>query len=217
MPATVYCDTAHLLAGGPIWHVMANYLHIGAGRPLLRAEDQELLAEATNATFPLARREDATRTFGAALGIDVEILVESRAFGYMTSGEISEIYRRGVVDVQLHTHSHSLHDMSSASVQREIDMNAVALSTILGAEATSFRHFCYPSGRTSRESEIALETLGILGSTTTRPGLAFPGSNLQALPRFLDGDNVHTIEFEAELSGFMYLLRNAVGWLAKGR
>jgi hypothetical protein len=49
--------------------------------------------------------------------------------------------------------------------------------------------------------------LNIESSTTTRPGLAWPGANRYLLPRILDGGHLDDIEFEAELSGFGEFLR----------
>ncbi len=120
------------------------------------------------------------------------------------------MFDRGIVDVQLHTHNHSLDDMSLVSVRREVVANAAALAGMLGVPASRFRHFCYPSGVTSPSAEAALEKLGIQSSTTTSPGLAFQGCGMQAIPRFLDGENVFEVELEAELSGFMHLLRSGI-------
>jgi peptidoglycan/xylan/chitin deacetylase (PgdA/CDA1 family) len=211
MPATVYCDTANLLAGTPIWHVMAAYLPLIAGNASLEVEAQERLRHATNLTTSVVIRERATRELGDLLGVDVQALVENRAFSYMTSDELKHMYEGGVVDVQLHTHSHSLHDLSRDAVDRELEQNVRVLGEVLGISDSHFRHFCYPSGVSSVQAERALAAREVLGSTTTSPGLASIRGNMQAIPRFLDGDNVSPIEFEAELSGFMPLVRRFFG------
>jgi len=55
--------------------------------------------------------------------------------------------------------------------------------------------------------------LEIDSATTCIPGLieSTQGNRKYYLPRFLDGENVHMLEFEAEMSGFSYVLRRAVG------
>lgn len=209
LPATLYCDTAQLLAQQPIWHVMARYLHYGAGQPPLTVHQQALLDKATNLRETVRHREQAMRDFGASLEIDVDALLRTRAFSYMTPDEMRHMHADGHVDVQLHTHAHTLHDMSHAAVEGEIVRNTEVLSEILGVAASHFRQFCYPSGVTSDQAAATLESLGIAGSVTCDPGIALPEGSPQLLPRFLDGDNVYDVELEAELSGFMHLLRRA--------
>ena len=218
VPATLYCNTAQLLAGQPIWHVMAKYLHATVGRPPLDPDQQALFARSTDLRGEPAQREEATRAFGRTLGLDVDSLVQSRAFGYMTPRELRQMADRGVVDVQLHTHTHSLHDMSRDAVGQELAMNTESLTAVLGGSPKRFRHFCYPSGVTSDSAAAALDALGIAGATTCDPGLSYPGDDLQRMGRFLDGDNVHAVELEAELSGFMHLVRTrGSGWRARRR
>ncbi len=210
MPATLYCDTAQLAAGQPIHHVMARYIHLAAGEPELDPIARRHFEAATDIKSTVEARAAATRDFAAAIGVDLEPLIASRAFGYMTPEELAAMHARGIVDVQLHTHNHTLHDMSRSAVRAEVEANAAALSEMLGRPPSAFRHFCYPSGVTSPSAEAALGEIGIISSTTTSPGLAFPGVGLQAIPRFLDGENVYPVELEAELSGFMHLLREGI-------
>ena len=57
-----------------------------------------------------------------------------------------------------------------------------------------------------RIARAAVE-LGIRSATTCNPGLNPKGSDPYLLRRFLDGECVHDIEFEAEMSGFVDLAR----------
>lgn len=213
MPATLYCDTAQLTGGHPIYHVMARYIHLAAGWPELDPETRRQLDAAADPTAPIESRKLACERFAAAIGVDIEALVEARAFSYMTPSELAAMYGEGYVDVQLHTHNHTMHDLGHAAIAREVETNAEVLAGILGTPASRFRHFCYPSGVTSPAAEIALERLGIASSTTTSSGLAYPGTRMQAVPRFLDGENVFQVEFEAEMSGFMDLVRSGLARL----
>ncbi len=209
MPATLYCDTAHLEDGYPVSHVMARYFVKLSRVKTLSAEEENLRRIAMDRTRPRQESLQAAYDFGTQLGIDVEPYKANRAFSYMTPEELREASRRGI-DVQLHTHRHTMHDLSSGAIRSEIERNKEVLARVLERSPDSFQHFCYPSGLCSRGSAAVLEDFGILSSTTTSPGLTNTSSSLQLLPRFLDGENVNAIEFEAELSGFMSLVREAV-------
>lgn len=206
MPATLYCDTAHLQSGQPIAHVMATYLRIVAKPP---ADDPAIEADhavANDRTRPLEERLPAVRAMAQRLDIDFDSYLENRVFHYMTPEELSQAAQAGL-DVQLHTHNHTMHDLSAGQLRREIEDNRSALAAILGGSPERFRHFCYPSGVADSVVAEELERLLIASSTTTVQGLAWPGTRRQLLPRLLDGENLTEIEFEAELCGFGEILR----------
>lgn len=220
MPATLYCDTAQLMGRQPIAHVMARYLEIvaahradhnatavdNAGVDAARIE--AALGRARDLTAPMEARIAGCRDLAAALGIDPTPYHDARAFDYMSPDNLAAAHHEGL-DVQLHTHRHTLGDMSPAFVAREIADNRRALSDILGRAPETFRHFCYPSGVASPAAANVLGGLALASSTTTRQGLAWPGMPMHLLPRLLDGENMSEIEFEAELSGFGDWLRGA--------
>lgn len=206
MPATIYCDTANLQRGLPIPHVMASYLlRLTPGvRKTERLES--IFAAATNLRSPAAERLSATKLLAQELNIDISRYLEKRVFDYMTPGELREAARAGV-DIQLHTHNHTLGDHFPGTVRDEIETNRRALVQLLGGEENRFCHFAYPSGEHRRQSADTLEQLGIASSTTLEFGLASPHTSRQMLPRFTDGEQVSELEFEAFLSGFMEIVR----------
>ena len=206
MPATLYCDTAHLLGGLPIAHVMARYCRMLAGRAELAPEIEALYKSATDVSSPMPDRLAATRDFCRSIGVDADAYVAHRVFGYMTAEELRETSRSGV-EIELHTHNHTLGDMTQPRVTSEIDANRIELAKLLDREPASFSHFCYPSGVTSGSAAAALGAIGIESSTTTENRIAFASDTVQLLPRFLDGEQVSAIEFEAEISGFSHMLR----------
>lgn len=208
MPATLYCDTAQLQQGLPIAHVMARYCRKLVDSERIGQAEETLFQQATDYLLPMPQRLAAASAFCRAIGVDPERYIAARVFDYMTPRELKEAKLSGL-DIQLHTHSHSLGDMSDQRVQCEIDDNQQCLAKLLAANPTSFQHFCYPSGVTSKEAASTLARLGMASSTTTTAGIAFPGAMMQLLPRFLDGENVTPIEFEAEISGFMHFMRMA--------
>jgi peptidoglycan/xylan/chitin deacetylase (PgdA/CDA1 family) len=157
----------------------------------------------------MTERLQATHALAAAIDIDLKPYLQSRAFDYMTPNELAVAAHEGL-DVQLHTHRHTLGDMSAPVIAAEIADNRRALSDILNRSAAAFTEFCYPSGVATPAAAETLAELGLGSSTTTRQGLAWPGMQMHLLPRLLDGENLSEIEFEAELAGF-------ADWLRAGR
>jgi len=70
-------------------------------------------------------------------------------------------------------------------------------------------HYCYPSGDFTPDADIVLKGLEFISAATCTPGWVRPGdrANLFYLPRFLDGEKIHDLQFEAEICGFMDIMR----------
>lgn len=205
MPATLYCDTAHLLSDEPVAHLMAQYFLVLAqagGTKVLQSD----LDIAIDRKRSMVDRLAATRAIADALGIDIEPYLDAKVFHYMSAQQLAGVAATGL-DVQLHTHNHTLHDLSPTKIRREIEYNRAALSAILARPPEAFNHFCYPSGVASAEAAVALGDMELHSSTTTEQGIAWSESSLHLLPRILDGENVSMIEFESELSGFAEVMR----------
>ncbi len=212
IPVTLYCDTGHLLSATSVPQVKACYAYQIAGAPKLDAVAQGHYDRATDPGLPIDERKRGLAAFATAVGIDLAPLTEGRIFDYMTAPEIKELFETGLVDVQLHTHNHTLHDMSPAAVEKEIALNRQELSRLLDVPESHFKHFCYPSGATSASVVATVERLGIASSTTVADGLAFPHTHRQLLPRIIDGDHLYPIEFEAEMAGFLHYARKLIGF-----
>ncbi|MBY0611931.1 MAG: polysaccharide deacetylase family protein [Beijerinckiaceae bacterium] len=205
MPATLYCDTKHVLVGCPIAHVMASYCRKLTPMERIGESEEALYRDATDVSRPIRDRLESAKAFCRAVGIDPEDYIQRRAFDYMSASELRDAQRYGV-SIELHTHNHNLGDLSAGVVTEEIALNRQHLAALLNADPASFNHFCYPSGVSSADVAEVLDAIGIGSSTTTMTGLAFKGVDLQMLPRFLDGDHVTMIEFEAQMSGFSELV-----------
>lgn len=148
-------------------------------------------------------RVQLSRRIAERLDLSYDRIVEKRLFSLMTLEEIRQIAAQGV-NIQLHTHRHRL-PQHPAEVKREIDDNRAVLEPLIGR---SLHHLCYPSGIWDRSCWPWLEELDIRSATTCDNGLNTPASYPLALSRFLDGENVTQIEFEAEISGFAELMRS---------
>ncbi|WP_448565135.1 hypothetical protein [Thalassotalea ganghwensis] len=60
-------------------------------------------------------------------------------------------------------------------------------------------HFCYPSGEYYSTQLPWLRNTNISTATTVFPGMLTKETDLLQIPRFLDGEDVSQIEFEAAL------------------
>lgn len=213
MPATLYCDTAHLLSRQPVPHVMARYFRMMVEDGFTGQTHQLSLNTNIHYTMALKKefetgiRLDEVTKFANDIAIDYDYYIRNKVFNYMLPEHLVEAYKGGL-DVQLHTHNHTMHDLNNDALKREIDENRQQLSRILNVEPDNFSHFCYPSGVCSHDSGEVLDEMSILSSTTTSQSIAYLEKNhRQFLPRILDGEQLTTIEFEAELCGVMDLLR----------
>lgn len=210
MPATLYCDTANLLSGQPIPHVMAANFKMQAESSAtahgttLDSSQMALYGAAIHADGSMADRLEAVRAFAVSVSIDFDSYVTKKAFDYMSPEQLAAAYKSGL-DVQLHTHNHTLRDSSRDAVVEEIGLNRRNLSLITGAAEDTFCHFCYPSGVHGANSAV-YDELGILSSTTIKRGISYPGCNPHFLPRILDAENLSDLEFEADLCGVTTLL-----------
>ena len=87
---------------------------------------------------------------------------------------------------------------------KEISDNRDALEPITKSKRV---HFCYPSGFWNPEQFRYLKQMGVKSATTCDSGFNYPETNPLALKRFLDGQCISQIEFEAEMSGFLEIFR----------
>lgn len=147
-------------------------------------------------------RDRIARRLGGRLRVDFGAIEKSRFLSLMTAPEIETLARDGT-DVQLHTHRHRW-PLDREEALREIADNRSYLEPLTGRPP---EHFCYPSGEWTAGQFPFLEEAGMVSATTCDAGLNNPGENRYALKRFLDSESVSPIEFEAELSGFLELLR----------
>lgn len=142
------------------------------------------------------------RLLGDCLGVDYLKIEKSRKLSLLTASEVSELSADGV-DFQLHTHCHSWPAESTAAM-RELNENQ---SFIESATGKLSQHFCYPSGIWTVEQIGYLESAKIKSAVTCDPGTNYTNTSKFVLKRLMDGETKHQIEFEAEISGYIELLR----------
>jgi peptidoglycan/xylan/chitin deacetylase (PgdA/CDA1 family) len=222
VPATVYVTTYYVDNPNPIYRLVVQYMFWKTQRkvvelalpPALEAVKVDL-TDATQAERAMwswirygeerseAERVDLSRRLGQVLDVGYDDIVKSRSMQLMSPAELVSLEKAGL-DVQLHTHRHRFPNDDRLQAEREIHDNRRSLGRLLGGERL---HFCYPSGLFDTRQFEWLDAVGIKSSTTCLPGLNSAATPRHALRRFLDGENIHQLEFEAALSGFTDLLR----------
>lgn len=231
-PATVYITTYYSARERPVFRLAVQYMFWKGCRGIL---DMEGLSGPNSRKVLMARNEDRRagmwdvihygeescneeqravllKILGARLGVDNESILSHKIFHLVTLDEASMMHRGGI-DIQLHTHRHAF-PREEARAKREIKENREALSSAISGP---LEHFCYPSGIWSKEQWPWLTELGIKSAVTCEPGLNYANSPALALGRFIDGEDISQIEFEAELFGFAEVLRKLRSVLALGR
>ena len=167
---------------------------------LIDAAEKWLNAEAPTAVAACLER------FGAALGVPAATLdLASRRFSYMTPEELRAA-NAGGCRIELHGHAHVYLPGQPQRNQANIEMNRERIRAIGLPYPT---HYCYPSGSFDDHGAEVMRAADVATATTCIPGLV-DASDPEAryyLPRFLDGGDVAMIEFEAEMSGVLQLLR----------
>ncbi len=234
MPVTVYVTTYYVLEQTPVFGIAVAYMFwktrksvldlTGLGLPLSGTVSlQDPAAQGTMTQIieygecqcDERRRSALARALGERLAVSYDTIAQLRMLSLMRIEELRELAMAGM-DIQLHTHRHRFPDDEAVALQEIADNRAVLSS----ASQAQLEHFCYPSGEWSLRHWPWLVAAGVKTATTCEPGLNFPGAPPLRLRRFLDGDNVSAIEFEAELCGYTEIFRiarRAIRNVLKGR
>lgn len=136
-------------------------------------------------------------------GVDYNKIESDRYLSLLNLSEINKLSEKGV-DIQLHTHRHNLPLRQRDKFENEIFENRSCLIPFVGND---LEHFCYPSGIYDQSCEETFKKIGVTSAATCEPGFVSFRSNKYYLPRFLDGENIPQIIFEAELSGVSEIFR----------
>lgn len=221
LPATLYAYTSPIETQRPLYHVLVPALitlspvetlelELDAPRQfdLSDPKDRAKAVEQITTFLDEASEETAEalcRTLAEKLSLDGEAILASRQFSFMTFEELAAAERDGL-DIQLHTHTHHLDVRTPETVASEVTTNREKLAPYVHS---SLQHFCYPSGVHSEAMYGYLQENGVRSATLVDTGLVQRDSPPLALKRLLDGEQVSQLEFEAELSGFLDILRRA--------
>jgi predicted ATP-grasp superfamily ATP-dependent carboligase/peptidoglycan/xylan/chitin deacetylase (PgdA/CDA1 family) len=225
-PATVYVTTYCCVKRNPVFQVAVPYLFWKTTReevnlahfpspiegryPLRTADEREravqCLLEYGEKHCHETGRHDLAQRLGERLGVDYADIERSRSLSLMTSEELSQLVGMGI-DVQLHTHRHRL-PLNEREARREVGECRSVLAPIVGKP---LKHFCYPNGLWSSRHWPWLADEGVETAMTCNPGLNYASTPRLALRRFLDGETISQVEFEAEMTGYAEVLRRIMG------
>ena len=153
------------------------------------------------------------KRLGEYLRVDYAEIEKSRILTLLTMNDIKKLSADGV-DFQLHSHRHQW-PLEKQAALRELSENEVFLKHLTGKAS---QHFCYPSGIWSYEQLPYLVEAGIKSATTTLEEINYPGTTpLHLLRRFVDRESKSQIKFEAEMTGYMHILRKIQSSLSVGK
>ena len=144
------------------------------------------------------------KDIGKQTGISYGEIDKNGVFSLLTTSGINDLFHEGV-DIQLHSHRHQW-PMSEKAAINEIEKNREYLESITGV---CLEHFCYPSGIWKQEQFPYLYSQGIKSATTCDSGFNYSNTNRFRLHRFLDSQDISQIEFEAEINGFLEIMRKS--------
>jgi len=237
IPSTLYLSTKNFLEGWPIISVTVRYIISKAGQArvtvqgwgdevdgsyaLANSAERNRLAAGVVAAIQRTASE-RTQVCAALLRLAGELDVpaatvdlDSRRFDYLTPQEVVALPAQGC-SIESHGHVHAY--PKGKPLEFAADLRQCE-DTIVGLGLAAPRHYCYPSGSFGAEATHTLGALRMRSATTCIPGLVgrVDGARCHYLPRFLDGEDVHPLEFESEMSGFSELMRGAIGLLRPRR
>ena len=217
LPYSIYLTTEGVLSQQPLFHILLDYiLRSSLGKTLHLISEQheplkkniklENIAELSREIekFKLEKYDTKLlRTIAKNLEFSIDELIDKRIFTLLSVSEVKTLSMLGA-DIQLHTHSHHNYVDDETEFSAEIKVNQSLIEKMTGVKPI---HHCYPSGVFNQPCFNYLRSLGIETATTCIPGFCDDKSHKFKLPRFLDGENIPKIVFEAEVSGALELLR----------
>jgi peptidoglycan/xylan/chitin deacetylase (PgdA/CDA1 family)/SAM-dependent methyltransferase len=218
VPVTVYVTTYYIEHPMPVYSVTLSYLFWrtkarcvtlprGLGTFQLESEAAKVdsVAQEFGASLTPEDRLEFLKEMADALNVSFTAIEQQQLFQLLDENELRQLADAGV-DIQLHTHRHQWSLEDKVKNEQEIRENRNFLERIV---SHALVHFCYPSGIYGLHQAEWLTTLGLSSATTIDPGLNYPDTPRFALRRMVDGESVSDIEFEAEMTGFMELMRAA--------
>lgn len=219
--STLYVTTSDVVEEAPVFDVALRYL-IWKGRSntlnmgFLGLSSQTFIldspAEREHAALCISEigakwsgddKKNLLMRIADVLGVDWDTKGSCPLFHLMTLKQLAQLPAQGM-DLQLHTHHHNLPIGCPEAIENEIVYNRAVLDRVISRPRV---HFCYPSGEFHISQFPWLRTLGIESATTCLSGFNYPDTERLELRRFLDGENITQMEFEAEVSGFLELMR----------
>jgi peptidoglycan/xylan/chitin deacetylase (PgdA/CDA1 family) len=217
IPVTVYVTTYYVENRMPVYTVTVSYLFWRAAARLVHlprgigtfdlecdAAKAEEAAQNFGGALPPGDRLEFLKELAAALDVPFHEIERQHLFEVMDEQQLRGLAAAGV-DIQLHSHRHEWPLYDKELVESEVAENRRFLQPVV---SYPLEHFCYPSGVYGLHQAEWLAGLGVKSATTIDPGLNYSHTSRFALRRLVDGGPVSDIEFAAEMTGFMELVRS---------
>jgi peptidoglycan/xylan/chitin deacetylase (PgdA/CDA1 family) len=217
IPVTVYVTTYYVENRMPVYTVTVSYLFWRAAAQLVHlprgigtfdlecdAAKAEEAAQNFGGALPPGDRLEFLKELAAALDVPFHEIERQHLFEVMDEQQLCGLAAAGV-DIQLHSHRHEWPLYDKELVESEVAENRRFLQPVV---SYPLEHFCYPSGVYGLHQAEWLAGLGVKSATTIDPGLNYSHTSRFALRRLVDGGPVSDIEFAAEMTGFMELVRS---------
>lgn len=222
--ATVYVTTYYVEHQNPIFRLVVQYMFWRSTRIVADLSGVAWSDQAEVNLSQAGEREKATwdcihygetqcsesqrvslcEELARRLGVAFDSILASRKLHLMNVEQLRSLTDAGL-NVQLHTHRHRFPSDDVQVARKEISDNRRALGEMVGGE---LKHFCYPSGLWDEKQWAWLDSMGVASSTTCLPGLNSATTPRHAMRRFLDGENIHQLEFDSAICGLPDLLRS---------
>jgi hypothetical protein len=218
IPVTLYVPTYYIEHRMPVFTVTLSYLFwltkarsvtLPAGLGTFRleteaeAEEAEALAQELGSSLAPGDRLKFLKETAEALAVPFDEIEKQQLFQVVDECQLRQLADAGV-DIQLHSHRHEWPLDDKEEVEREIVENRKILQRTV---SHALDHFCYPSGVHAPYQGEWLAALGVRSATTIKAGLNYVDTPRFMLHRLVDGHPVSDIEFEAEVTGFMDIVR----------
>lgn len=219
VPYTVYVTSWYSINNMPIFNLVVPYVLWKAKKNSfdfkgidipIKFDDYDVdnivslakkIVEFGERQLSLVERYDFLKSLCKKIGVNYSKLEFEKNLTLLSEPELEKLCADGV-DLQLHTHTHTW-PLDEKLANSELKKNRAYLEKIA---KKSLVHFCYPSGIWDSRQFAFLKKNMIESATTCNRGLNNGQTNVYALNRFLDSEEIPQIVFEAEVSGFLHLL-----------
>ncbi|SNY51626.1 Polysaccharide deacetylase [Arsukibacterium tuosuense] len=222
--ATLYLCTYFVKNQRPVFNLAASYLFWKHKGLFLPAETSCLSPYTTlqqldlNDVLSLAAELDSAyeqpilEELASYFGEDLSSWQHNGKLMFLSPEKVTALAEQGLA-IELHTHRHKFFKLTSSEMCAELNDNQQLITQLTGKKA---QHFCYPSGNHRPEQLNVLREMKIKTATTTEIGLINYRTPLLTLPRLVDSDIISDLEFEAEVTGVMTLLRSVASLFKRG-
>lgn len=212
--ATLYLSSYFIQHRRPVFKVAVFYLFWKHNKLFKLAQDsclEQQRGQELNAKELLERvkqlgsdyEQPVLEELCTYFGESIEAWQQSGKFMFLSPEQVTALHKQGLA-IELHTHKHRFSEVGSDEARQELERNHQAIVEMTNQQP---KHFCYPRGEFREEQLKVLSDMGVQSATTTENELCSAKHHIYKLPRIMDNDNISELEFEAEISGFMTLLR----------